>query len=519
MHLKLSPHRWREIEGECSIAPVRGRLLGLLLAAVATFPASAAAAPVLVMGHGGHVTHRIDRFLALPAVTPAPAGAGASAASARAHSQSAQPTVRSELARLYRTRQIDLADYRRYGASFTAALNAVKRLRGTRAVELEAVVGNLHGIAATGQLSASRLPALFLTLDRNRQWWTTGPLLSSGQRVEFAGSQLVWEYYAGQGIELQVLGTFGKADGLYTAGARDYPQMRQLLTEMIPLAAQRGGGLTWEYYFNFDGGTPPWTSAMSQGTALEALTRASKAFGQSSGSGGTTYQPPSNSYLQIAQRALPIFTVPPPVGVRVATPLGARYLQYSFTPGTDIINAFLQSLIGLYDYAHVSDDREAQRLFAAGDAQARAELPRFDSGGWSLYQPGVEDTVDYHTLVTGFLDQLCTRTGAPVYCTTAQRFHADLTTPPALQLLTTQSTPKTPFAIRFSVSKYAHVGIVVVRGGTTVFLTSGYFSNGVNAFELPPLPAASYTVRLAATDLPGNFNRIVGTLQVSRRPR
>lgn len=59
------------------------------------------------------MTHRIDRFLALPAVTPAPAGAGASAASAPAHTQSAQPTVRSELARLYRTRQIDLADYRR----------------------------------------------------------------------------------------------------------------------------------------------------------------------------------------------------------------------------------------------------------------------------------------------------------------------------------------------------------------------------------------------------------------------
>src|ERR1019366_10787125 len=129
-------------------------------------------------------------------------------------------------------------------------------------------------------------------------------------------------------------------------------------------------GLTWEYYFHFDGGSPPWTSTMSQGTALEALTRASKAFGQSSGSGGAGYQPPSGLYLQIAQRALPIFTVPPPVGVRVATPLGARYLQCSFTPGTDIINAFLQSLIGLYDYAHVSDDREAQRLVTARNPPA-----------------------------------------------------------------------------------------------------------------------------------------------------
>ena len=78
----------------------------------------------------------------------------------------------------------------------------------------------MHNIAAAGQLTASRLPALFATLAANRQWWANGPLLASGQRVEFAGSQLVWEYYPGQGIQLQVLGSFGKADGLYTGRRR-----------------------------------------------------------------------------------------------------------------------------------------------------------------------------------------------------------------------------------------------------------------------------------------------------------
>ena len=178
------------------------------------------------------------------------------------------------------------------------------------------MVENLHAIAAAGLLTPSRLPALFQTLDRNRQWWTTGPLLSSGDRVEFTGSQLVWEYYPGQGIELQVLGSFGKADGLYTAGASQYPALRALLAELIPLAAQRGGGLTWEYYFHFDGGSPPWTSAMSQGTALEALTRAYEAFGES-------------SYLAVAQQALPIFEAPQAVGVRETTPVGSRYLRLS----------------------------------------------------------------------------------------------------------------------------------------------------------------------------------------------
>jgi D-glucuronyl C5-epimerase C-terminus len=57
----------------------------------------------------------------------------------------------------------------------------------------------------------------------------------------------------------------------------------------------------------------------------------------------------------------------------------------SFTPGTSIINAFLQSLIGLYDYAQVSQDPLAQQLFNAGNAEAQAEVPHFDTGAWSLY--------------------------------------------------------------------------------------------------------------------------------------
>ena len=141
---------------------------------------------------------------------------------------------------------------------------------------------------------------------------------------------------------------------------------------------------------------PPWVSAMAQGTGIEALTRAYRAFGpgrRRPTGGGSPATPSAAPYLQIAHRALSIFTVGPPVGVRIGTSIGARYLQYSFAPGADIINAFLQSLIGLYDYAHVSGDREAAALFAAGDRQARAELPQFDTGRWSLYQPGVLDTI------------------------------------------------------------------------------------------------------------------------------
>jgi D-glucuronyl C5-epimerase-like protein len=455
---------------------------------------------VIVMTTDGHAVHRDDPYLSGPAATPVPLGApGADARVARGTVR----TVRTELSRLRRSGAITVGAYRRYSSTFNAALSTEKRLTGTRAAELEAVIENLHQIAASGRLIPSRLPVLFQTLDRNRQWWTTGPLLTYGQRVEFTGSNLVWQYYPGQGIELQVLGTFGRADGLYTAGRASYPQLISLLRQMIPLAARRGGGLTWEYYFKFDGGIPPWTSAMSQGTGLEALTRGYQATG-------------NRSYLKVASRALSIFYRRPKIGVRELTSRGARYLQYSFAPGVDIINAFLQSLIGLYDYSKVSGNKAARRLFTAGDAQAQAELSQFDTGAWSLYQPGEEDDLSYHELVTGFLHDLCIRTKAIAYCTTAERFDDYLHTAPVLTLLTHRVKVRNPSTIRFRLSKVSKVGIVVARGTQTVFETSASFSYGTHSFAIPALSRRGrYQVRLAATDLAGNFGRVVGTVRVS----
>jgi len=519
---------------------VRLRLLGLLLATA--FPSTATAAPVLVLDADAKAVVRRDPFLSAQPITPAPTLATsapapvgspransatahinpAGANSATAHSspprattaiapkarkpppRKPQRTAATELSRLYRGGAILSTAYRSYTAGLSAAAAAVRHLKGIRAAQLRSVLKTLDSIAASGQLTPSRLPVLFLTLARNLQWWAKGPLLSDGQRVEFAGSQLVWQYYPGQGIQLQVLGNFAKADSLFAAGAADHPQLQALMTELLPLAASRAGGLAWEYYFSFDGGKPPWTSAMSQATALEALTRSYEASG-------------NRTYLQIAHQALPIFAVAPPLGVAVKTPGGTRYVQYSFAPSTDIINAFLQSLIGLYDYAQASGDPEAEALFAAGNAQAQLELAQFDTGAWSLYQPGSEDTLSYHELVTGFLQQLCQRTQAPVYCNTAAHFSSYLSQPPVLALLTMHVRVRRHAKIYFRLSKYSRVGIVVANASKTVLLTSAYFPYGVNSFSLPALTArGNYAVRLAATDLAGNFARIQGTLTVTR---
>src|SRR6266487_2615263 len=95
-----------ENERECSIGLVLGRLFGLFVVAVAlALPASASASPVLVMGAGGHVHRANDRYLPTLAVTPPPAASAARAPRA-VRPKKPQKTVTSELARLYRSRQI-----------------------------------------------------------------------------------------------------------------------------------------------------------------------------------------------------------------------------------------------------------------------------------------------------------------------------------------------------------------------------------------------------------------------------
>ena len=69
-----------------------------------------------------------------------------------------QKTVASELGRLLKSGAITPAQYASYSASFNAALASEKRLHGTRATELQAVITNLHNIAVAGKLTPGDCP-------------------------------------------------------------------------------------------------------------------------------------------------------------------------------------------------------------------------------------------------------------------------------------------------------------------------------------------------------------------------
>ncbi|MEA2142433.1 MAG: hypothetical protein QOI64_863, partial [Solirubrobacteraceae bacterium] len=202
--------------------PISGLALALLLA-LALAPA-APASPLLTLRPDGTTFAREDATLPPPAATALPAvrvpGTRRSAPprGPGAHAAATRLTVRGELARLLAAGAIDQATHDDKRAVYADALALRGKLTGARRVALGAVVRNLEDVARSGGLDASRLPALFETVARNRQWWSNGPLLRNGARVSFSGSRLVWQFYAGEGLQIQWLGTFGKANGLWQGG-------------------------------------------------------------------------------------------------------------------------------------------------------------------------------------------------------------------------------------------------------------------------------------------------------------
>ena len=468
--------------------------------------ATASAAPVLVIGKDGKV--REHRHSLAPADTFPPVRAvRAQRVPSRSPASAARSkrTVRGELKRMLAAGQLDQAAYAERRTAFDDAKRTVRKLKGRRKLELQAVVRTLMGIAARGQLTPSRVAPLWLTLQRNVEWWTKGPLLSAGRRVGFSGSEIVWQYYPGAGLQIQVLGTFGKLNGLW--GAHKDDELSAAVDEMLPLAAERAGGVAWEYYFRYRAGDAPWVSSLSQGTALQALSRAAKRLGR------------QDEVFPVTSRALDIFETAPPEGVRVPVGAGTHYAQYSFEPKLRILNGFIQSLVGLYDYGRLAADDRAKQLFATGEARALQEVPTYDTGAWSLYSRGSvkhESDLGYHVLLRDFLDNLCTRTGEVTFCEASEHFTDYLTQPPVAGIQTTRLRGGKYGRIKMSLSKISGVTLTIRRGDKLVhtrYVGALSYGRHTLGWEVPR-KKGDYTVSLSVRDLAGNPASVSGDVEV-----
>jgi hypothetical protein len=450
-----------------------------------------AGADVLVLGDGGGVSRRHDPGVAAfgdrgPG-THRQVGAPLATAAKKP-----RRTVIRELKRMLAAGAIDQAEYEERRAQYESARELVPRLPGRRRIEMAGAVGMLERFAARGSLTVSRLQPLWLSLQRNRKWWTTGPLLAPGRRVSFDGSEVVWQYVAGQGLQFHPLANFGKLNALWSG--KDYDdRLELLLDELLGLAVERAGGIGWEYAFDYGGGSAPWVSGLAQGTALQALARAAIRLQR------------KDEILPIAQQGLALFEAAPPAGVRVPEGDGAHYLIYSFNPHLRVLNGFVQSLVGLSDFAAYANDDRARTLFADGDREAQREVPAYDTGFWSRYSQARESNLSYHRLLMGFLGSLCERTSVPVYCTTRDNFDRYLYEPPKVEVVTQRLRGGRTGTIRFRLSKISTVTVRVARSGRLVrraALLAG--AGGRSVGWAVPRRKGIYEVRVTAVDLAGN---------------
>ena len=250
---------------------------------------------------------------------------------------------------------------------------------------------------------------LWLQLNRNVEWWGFSDRIpGSGERVRFKSSRVLCQYFPGQGLQFHPLANWGRLGALVKDGYNE--NAREFLAELLPLGSERGGGLTWEYFFYFGGGAPPWTSGLSQGTALLALARSYQRLNAA-------------AYLDAAKRGLRIYTLSTPVGVRVKTrrrqPLRRVLLRPAHRASS---TASSSRSTGCGTAALLVAG--PQRCTARATARRASELPKYDTGRWSRYDNsrGSISPLNYHVLLRDFLRDLCRRTGTRLYCNKASRF-------------------------------------------------------------------------------------------------
>jgi len=387
---------------------------------------------------------------AIPAVCALAVAALLTPAASRAAHHAREDPVKAALGDAQLQGAITAAQATAWNDVYTNAVAASNQISGNNRTQLKAAIKIIRGIAHRDSLTPARMPFIFLVLKRNWQWWTahrqptagsqgepgaqgrkcTAPKGSSARatvaksagptahsaRISFPGSGIVFEYYPGMGLQLQVNGTFGNANALlHTDNPIKHHQALQILDEMRPLIAPRGGADTWEYEFPFGGGTPPWASGLSQATAIEAYTTAA-----------TTHDRPKD--LKLAVQLSGLFARTTPLGVRI--PLGKDgnwYALYSFAPGQQVLNADLDAVVALYDLNQASHDPSVGALESQGLRALTRRIKSFDTGTWSRYSAhGPLADLNYHVLNRDEARALCQRTNVTSICNAWHSFTHEL---------------------------------------------------------------------------------------------
>lgn len=344
------------------------------------------------------------------------AAVAALAVPAVAHASSTHDATlaRKGITRALARHWIKAPDAQRYRATVTRALRDVKQLPRLRGDVIASQLSQLTPL--WDSYTSPRALALFTQLETNLDYLETHPLPTV--RVDVPDEDgVVYRWFPRYGLEFHPLANFGALNGAAASG--DIEATRTLAYALVARAIPRGSRLLWEYQFRFEGGRPPWASGMAQAVAAQALARSAALL-----------QDPN-----LGAASVRAFAAVPPLVLSLST--GPWIQLYGFNRQI-VLNAQLQAIVSLLDYAQSSGDGEASALAQRLDTSAQALFPRFDTGDWSRYQlGGAYAPREYEKFVTDLLAKLARQTQDPFWVETAQRFHAYYYDPPQV----TQGAP------------------------------------------------------------------------------
>jgi hypothetical protein len=371
---------------------------------------------------------------------------------------------------------IDRSSAARYRSKVNRAASLIRRLPRSRSAPLQA---NLEQVARlSSKLKGPRAAALFGQLAVNDAYFAHhGPPANQTDRTDKDG--IVYRYFGGLGFEFHPLANFGALNAAVAADrTKAVARLADALIERgVP---QRGGGLGWEYYFNYSGGRAPWLSGMAQSVAAQAFSRAA---------GSTLDEDDSSRYLEAARKAFR--AIPGKLVTRRAS--GPWVRLYSFNR-LIVLNAQLQSIISLEDYANANDDLDASDLSMRMEDAAATELHRFDTGYWSYYSlPHTYSPLSYQEYVVRLLKKLALEDDR--FESAAARFAAYAKQPPAFKVANAKTG-----AVRFWLSKPSSVRFRSRAGTKRMTLSGGWHTI---RWKLPKR-TKSYPLKVTARDWAGN---------------
>jgi peptidoglycan DL-endopeptidase CwlO len=220
------------------------------------------------------------------------------------------------------------------------------------------------------------------------------------------GTGAVYRFYRDHGYQFHPLASFARLNGLAVNG--DEAAAARLAAALVASGVREGNALVWEYRFPY-GGPSVWRSGFAQAAGAQALARAGEVLG--------------DQKLFAAARAS-FRAIPRDLTLSVG---GGEWIQeYSYSDAA-ILNAQLQSIISLTEYARLSGNAQTAAFATSLDDTARSHIGSFDTGCWSLYAlDGNPASLDYHSYHVRLLERLARDTQDAVWRETAARWRGYL---------------------------------------------------------------------------------------------